>query len=140
MSYYKIFLQKLLIGSLLLFLLLLLLTGYLISFVQHTQNYYRKIYSNREFYYCYGIIYGAKYMYPITNPGLDILQYPVILSIILLSDCFLIINAVNSTYWKSTEHTYKYNKIQVQTAVHWHIFNTAYDNHSHHNQQSRHNT
>ena len=24
-----------------------------------TQNYYRKIYSNKEFYYCYGIIYGA---------------------------------------------------------------------------------
>ena len=52
---------------------------------------------------------------------------------------FLIINAVNSTYWKSTEHTYKYNKYKSQTAVHWHIIiNTAGDNHSH--QQSRHNT
>ena len=79
--------MQLLIGALLLFLLLLLFTGYLISCTAHRiiTGRYTAI---RNFIIVMKLFMVPKYMYPITNPGLDILQYPVILSIILLSDCF----------------------------------------------------
>ena len=39
--------------------LYLVLDVLLFNKLYSTQNYYRKIYSNKEFYYCYGVIYGA---------------------------------------------------------------------------------